>query len=66
MKRSAKLNNVFIMISFVASVAMPFIAFSAAYPVSSGDIADNSPQGWNGAMPGKTETAVFNSKLWEG
>jgi hypothetical protein len=40
---------------------MPFIAFSAAYPVSSGDIADNGPQGWNDAMPGKTETAVFNS-----
>ena len=42
------------------SVAMPFIAFSAAYPVSTGDIADNGPQGWNGTMPGKTEAAVFN------
>ena len=54
------MNNVFKMIPFFASIAMPFIAFSAAYPVSTGDIADNGPQGWNGAMPGKTETAVFN------
>ena len=54
------MNNVFKIIPFFASVAMPFIAFPAEYPISSGDIADNGPQGWNGAMPDKTQIAVFN------
>ena len=55
------MNNILKMIPLFTSASMPIIAFSAAYPVSSGDIADNGPQGWNDAMPGKTETAVFNS-----
>ena len=54
------MNNVLKVMSFIASAAMPLIVFSAAYPVSSGDIADNGPGGWNGTMPGKAETAVFN------
>lgn len=43
-------------------VALMFVctAWAATYPKSSGDIADNTASGWNGAMPGSGETAAFN------